>query len=130
MRCYVADRISSHPEVFYKKGILKNFTKFPRKHLYRLFLNKLQTWDNLCLGNLFRLVFCVIHVNIVMKALNQIMRYIVDSLCTYDSYPKTFESINISLPCRLSAIDENFFLRWWMNFRCFAMARNSNQTYL
>ena len=32
---------SSCPEVFCKKGVLRNFEKFTRKHLYqRLFLNK------------------------------------------------------------------------------------------
>ena len=32
---------SSRPEMFYKKGVLRNFTKFPGKHLCRsLFLNK------------------------------------------------------------------------------------------
>ena len=33
--------VNSRPEVFYKKGALKNFTKFTKKHLYRsLFLYK------------------------------------------------------------------------------------------
>ena len=32
---------SSHPEVFCKKGVLRNFAKFTRKHMCRsLFLNK------------------------------------------------------------------------------------------
>ena len=32
---------SSRPEVFYKKSVLRNFTKFTAKHLYqRLFFNK------------------------------------------------------------------------------------------
>ena len=32
---------SSRPEVFYKKGVLKNFAKFTGKHLYQsLFFNK------------------------------------------------------------------------------------------
>ena len=35
-------KISSHPEVFYKKGVLKNFSKFTGKHLRQsLFLIKL-----------------------------------------------------------------------------------------
>ena len=34
---------SGHPEVFYKKGVLKNFVKFTGKHLcWSLFLIKLQ----------------------------------------------------------------------------------------
>ena len=34
---------SSNPEVFCKKGVLRNFAKFTGKHLYqRLFLIKLQ----------------------------------------------------------------------------------------
>ena len=36
----VMDR-SSRPEIFYKKSVLRNFTKFTGKHLYqRLFFNK------------------------------------------------------------------------------------------
>ena len=32
---------SNRPEVFYKKGVLRNFTKFRGKHLYQgLFFNK------------------------------------------------------------------------------------------
>ena len=32
---------SNRPEVFYKKGVLRNFAKFTGKHLYqRLFFNK------------------------------------------------------------------------------------------
>ena len=32
---------SSHPEVFYKKGVLRNFEKVPGKHLYQsFFFNK------------------------------------------------------------------------------------------
>ena len=32
---------SSHPEVFYKKGVLRNFAKFTEKHLCQgLFFNK------------------------------------------------------------------------------------------
>ena len=32
---------SRRPEVFFKKGVLRNFTKFTRKHLYQnLFFNK------------------------------------------------------------------------------------------
>ena len=35
---------SSRPEVFYKKGVLRNFAKFIRKHLrQKLFLIKLQS---------------------------------------------------------------------------------------
>ena len=35
---------SSHPEVFCKKGVLKNLTKFKGKHLcQRLFFNKVAT---------------------------------------------------------------------------------------
>ena len=41
--CFFHIRIrSSRPEVFYKKGVLKNFSKLTRKHLRRsLFLNKI-----------------------------------------------------------------------------------------
>ena len=36
---------SSHPEVFCKKGVLRNFAKFTGKHLYEsLFLIKLQAY--------------------------------------------------------------------------------------
>ena len=41
---------SSHPEVFCKKGVLRNFTKFTGKHLCQsLFLKKLQM--TIILGN-------------------------------------------------------------------------------
>ena len=35
------------PEVFYKKGVLRNFAEFTEKHLYqRIFLIKLQAWGS------------------------------------------------------------------------------------
>ena len=37
---------SSRPDMFCKKGVLRNFTKFARKHLCQNhFLAKLQSWD-------------------------------------------------------------------------------------
>ena len=36
---------SSRPEVFRKKGVLKNFTKFTGKHLYQSFFNKVTGLD-------------------------------------------------------------------------------------
>ena len=36
---------SNHSKIFFKIGVLKNFAKFTRKHLWwRFFLIKLQTW--------------------------------------------------------------------------------------
>ena len=47
---------SSHPEVFCKKGVLKDFTKFTEKHLCQsLFFNKVA---GLRPGTLIHVVFC------------------------------------------------------------------------
>ena len=57
------------PEVFYKKGVLKNFTKFTGKHLYQsLFLIKLQASDlqlygKETLAQVFSCEFCEIFKN-------------------------------------------------------------------
>ena len=54
------------PEVFYKKGVLKNFAKFTRKHQYQsLFLRKLQALacnfiEKEILPQMFSYIFCKI----------------------------------------------------------------------
>ena len=48
---------SSRPEVFYKKGVLKNFTKFPGKHLSQIprpaTLLKKRLWHRRFIGNFY-----------------------------------------------------------------------------
>ena len=61
---------SSRPEVFLKKGVLRNFTKFTRKHLYRsLFFNKVtgNFIKKETLAQVFSCEFCEIAGNFIKK---------------------------------------------------------------
>ena len=115
---------SSRPEVFCKKGVIKNFTKFKGKHLYQsLFLIKLHAWacnfiKKETLAQVFSCKFCQILKNtyfyrIPLVAASELKsKHIFNSATFLNMSSKTIKVFSTQISFNQESIKKNLIILW------------------